>query len=71
MITRKKNKMIKTKNFKTPYRNVKDFERENSNLISVKEYKYWLGVLLYIAVKPRPHLSFVVNQNSRNCENPT
>jgi len=40
MITRKKNKMIKTKNFKTPYRNVKDFERENSNLISVKEYKY-------------------------------
>jgi len=52
-------------------RNVTDFERENSNLINVGEYKSLLGALLYIAVKSRSDISFAVNQTSRNCENPT
>jgi len=63
--------MNKTKSVKTPCRNVKDFDRENSNLVNVGEYKSLLGALLYIAVKSRPDISFEVNQASRNCENPT
>jgi hypothetical protein len=62
--------MNKTKSVKTPCRNVSDFERENSNLVIVGEYKSLLGALLYIAVKSRHDISFAVNQASRNCENP-
>jgi len=57
--------MNKTKSVKTPCRNVTDFERENSNLVNVGEYKYLFGALLYIAVKSGHDISFAVNQASR------
>jgi len=67
----KKYKMNKTKSVKKPSRNVIDFDRENSNLVNVGEYKSLLGTLLYITVKSRSDIFFAVNQASRNCENPT
>ena len=53
--------MNKTKSVKTPCRNVTDFERENSNLVDVEEYKSLLGALLYKAVKSRSNISFKVS----------
>ena len=41
----KKYKMNKKKSVKTTFRNVTDFERENSYLVNVAEYKFLLGAL--------------------------
>ena len=37
--------MNKKKSVKTTFRNVTDFERENSYLVNVAEYKFLLGAL--------------------------
>jgi len=63
--------MKKSKQIKTPYKIIREYERNNSNLIDSKEYKSLLGALLYIAVKSRPDIMFSVSEASRICENPT
>jgi len=56
--------MNKTKLLKITYKKITEYERNNSDLINSKEYKSLLGALLYISVKSRPDIMFVVNEES-------
>jgi len=59
--------MNKAKQLKAQCKKITEYERSNSDLINIKEFKSLLGALLYIVVKSKPDIMFAENEDSRIC----